>query len=1014
MAIQPNLTGPGGVRGTPAAAPVRPGEVSGVGDRYEGSRPAVLPSRPGALPASAEPALGPGVFRDPARWEALQSRRRQLGEAQEGSHVRLLEHDKQVAQDLESRIQEVRGQAQQQFDQIASQQLQVESDWKAQQKEFQGGWKAQKAAQSAQFERTFQAQAAIDAAFPARDGKSTSGQISRLRELDKMIADPKWKGNRETLEQVRREVSGDLSGRGVHLPSAKELENPPKGNKGLVARWFGEENKLKQADNFPRTKKDQQSWLEARGRERDQALTELQSRAGQVQAGLSAREKTLREQAQSSRSQEKQALIQELSAEVGQLSQVKSDELRPEVLKSQAFARVSPENLKIEGNRLVGKSESGTVTLHRDPQGTLVAESTSPKETALSKIVSAPDGSWTEQSKVQSVPPGTMEETSRRGSDGRESRSRLERSGVNEKRTTQEFKDGLETSSSLQVLENGRTVRSEDRQISRSEGRVETSIRREEGGRKSQSREVVHADGLKTRQETTQDGLRTVVRQNLERPDGTSQGSESTTTRRENGEVVISTIDRKNGREIGRVEEKTGPITADPDVEGLGWIGSHNPQDLVERLGDEGSLRAERTVRQVTADGKTTSTEMIRLKSGDGQRDLLETKNPHGSSVWEYRQKHDGRWDSQIFFQGSSDTITTKNSQEAGWMVERTHQDLSSMDPAKRSEIANLTERTTRSREDARLSDVRQALSSTRPPLNSIEKSEGFRRFTELAGEGPFKVVVADSQERFANGKAMDNAHLVVEGPNGLRLVVQADPDTGSVASQVENGKSPELGSLRSVVTAQGERYEVTPDGNAFRITVDGKVSVLEGEEWKKADARYIGKSVGTALKTIPPNLKTPGGLWRASAGLNFGKIFTGLGALSMGADLLAGDFERAGRRAADLGVGSAALIQKAEAVALAKGSSLGGGAWMARAGKTLGAAGVLGGGAFAIYDLAQGEYTHATLGAVATGGSALALWGTASWAGPVGWGAAALATAGTLAYDYNESTRVADFQLPE
>ncbi len=75
---------------------------------------------------------------------------------------------------------------------------------------------------------------------------------------------------------------------------------------------------------------------------------------------------------------------------------------------------------------------------------------------------------------------------------------------------------------------------------------------------------------------------------------------------------------------------------------------------------------------------------------------------------------------------------------------------------------------------------------------------------------------------------------------------------------------------------------------------------------------------------------------------------------------------------------------------------------------RALGAAGLAFQGYGVVDDALNGRELRAVAGAVGVGGTAVALFGSSSWAGPVGWGLAAAGTAGTLAWDYNDATRVA------
>ncbi len=68
--------------------------------------------------------------------------------------------------------------------------------------------------------------------------------------------------------------------------------------------------------------------------------------------------------------------------------------------------------------------------------------------------------------------------------------------------------------------------------------------------------------------------------------------------------------------------------------------------------------------------------------------------------------------------------------------------------------------------------------------------------------------------------------------------------------------------------------------------------------------------------------------------------------------------------------------------------------------GKLLGGVGLVFGAVGVLNDLGEGDLAQAGLGTLAVGGTALALFGSASWAGPVGWAVAAFATAGSLGLD--------------
>lgn len=421
-------------------------------------------------------------------------------------------------------------------------------------------------------------------------------------------------------------------------------------------------------------------------------------------------------------------------------------------------------------------------------------------------------------------------------------------------------------------------------------------------------------------------------------------------------------------------------------------------------LGPASELKAERCLRTVTANGKSDTTEMIRAKGRYQGREaeLIETKNPVGASVWEFRQRNSlGEWDSQIFFQGSADTIVSKSSQDsAGWTVHTRQQNLASTELAKKGEMASLATEEQRVKERATWADLDQALVG----MESAKQGEAYRQFRQASGNGPLKILQGKSNQEFTDGKKSNSASLIVENAHGQRWTLLSDD---VLAQEFKDGSQ----RMCSVTSNDGERLEVSKEGTAIRFRKDGQCQILEGEEWKPYKATGLTKPAANTWKAVKPKADygSMAGLEKAEGGLKLGKALVGLGAFTMSLDLINGRWESAGRKAADVSVGVSGLMRGSQSIA--QRSAVG---WsrLSNTGRLLGRVGLAGGALFAVSDIAQGEYTKGSLGAAATAGTAYAMWGTASCAGPVGWGVAAVATAGTFLYDYDSSTSVANFQL--
>lgn len=519
----------------------------------------------------------------------------------------------------------------------------------------------------------------------------------------------------------------------------------------------------------------------------------------------------------------------------------------------------------------------------------------------------------------------------------------------------------------------------------------------------------------RTSVETERDGVKTTL-------DTTRTNSQVVEVETKEGHGETTIIQKVDGKLVSRTER--WPITPNPDVDGLdSRIFSHNPQKLVERLGDENSLRGgSENVRSFDAQGALTQNKTTtKLISHDGKKELLQT-SARGGDLWELREKNeDGTWNSQTFFQGTRDTIVKKERIEGEFHVQEERSNTEEL--AKKNNIPSKSHGTQHASEAATVASVTKLLANHR--MGAVQNDEGYQKFLQAHGDGKLKVLVSAGSSTL-HGKERLSGNLLLESADGSRLlaVYDAEKETYVVSQQPRGSEGPTRvrflrGPDHLEIGANGSMRERIGSGGEWRELALNSVEAAQLSKDRFNDAR----SASDILHRIAKSKKETGALlqftdaaatgrWSNFISGGAGSAAAALQGLSLAANWANGDIEGAVSSGGKLGTNVAEVIKLSNDNAWKAAATGGRAGWLARSGRVLGFAGMVVGAAEAGKDLSEGKYVGGGLKVAATTGGAYALLGASSFAGPVGWGIAGGATLAGLAWDHNEETKIADLAL--
>ena len=488
------------------------------------------------------------------------------------------------------------------------------------------------------------------------------------------------------------------------------------------------------------------------------------------------------------------------------------------------------------------------------------------------------------------------------------------------------------------------------------------------------------------------------------------------------------------------------------NVEGASWLWKHSPQNLRNAIGDDatyGTYSETTTVREPGKSAETTSQmERERWTSADGRRTLDAQRGQKGMpDTWTYTTKDGDKTRSQTFIRGSEDTsISESYTDKDGFQVTKTTEDFRDM--AEKVKEASGGDMAATGHTIQKLMDVASVedlnkLIKDHPELKEITESDNFKRFLDQVGDGKFSLAFQDSEQTLTDGKESFTTSLNATAADGTSLTYVSGQEGGGVQYHQPGEKGEEAFTATTLFDDRGNRLESASDGSASLVSFKGARQILKDAEtvgtaaWRGPRALAhvpemigdltkmgkIGKSgrLMTALGNLDNQFQTNfgKGLDKVALGLNafhtvssayqgkWGEAAGGLAGTATGIGAIAGHYGqgwKAGQYVDKLGK---------TANMWDEGATLAGVSRTAQIGKALGAAGAVYQLGTGIYDITQERYARGALGIAGAGGTALAIWGGASWAGPVGWGLAAVATAGIYTIDYVDGNAIAEPQIP-
>jgi hypothetical protein len=523
-----------------------------------------------------------------------------------------------------------------------------------------------------------------------------------------------------------------------------------------------------------------------------------------------------------------------------------------------------------------------------------------------------------------------------------------------------------------------------------------------------------------------------------------------------------NTVTKADGTKISNSEDyHTSSWDNKKNVEGASWLWKDSPQNLRNAIGDDatyGTLTRTSSISVPGQETQTSKTESERWTSSDGKRTLEAQRGQEGlPDTWTFSNKKGDETHSQTFIRGTEDTSISHQFKDSdGFQVNETSEDFretaGQIKEHTGKDTAESGHTTTRTKEEASMKDL-EKLAKENPELAEFMKSSDFQKFRDAVGDEKFALAVRESQQTLTNGKEQEDYQLSAMGPDGHNLVIMGNGENGGMRFS-EPGED----GYKGVTLLDG-------GGNRMEAGNDGHMSVFDSKGIKKftkdlkkfTDAPgKIPHGIRGLAKEIPHDLSKLKtfqklGLFQGAKSTDemgdfmsamkkydsthsatFGRAVDMLGAGLSAYDTYnkasEGDWGGASKSVAsgfrDIGGLSKATGQGFRAANYVDEAGEAVKAWhpdailkntskVGQFGKALGVAGAVYQAGEGVYDISQGRYARGGLGVAAAGGTALAIWGGASWAGPVGWGVAAAATAGIYTIDYVDSNAIAPPEIP-
>ncbi|MCA9792843.1 MAG: hypothetical protein KC910_13645 [Candidatus Eremiobacteraeota bacterium] len=297
-----------------------------------------------------------------------------------------------------------------------------------------------------------------------------------------------------------------------------------------------------------------------------------------------------------------------------------------------------------------------------------------------------------------------------------------------------------------------------------------------------------------------------------------------------------------DGNPTQRISESLRQTEVDRDVAGLGILDGliRNPQGLINSLG-EGPLTQTETKQKIETFGPDGAPQEVtrNLTSwDDGQGTQVTRVEQEGQATqWKVVKHEDGREVSQTFVEGSEDTtISETYVDEDGFEVQ--HVQSTTPDLAEQVGAPQASDTVVRVKQDARADDVRKILGD-----DAFDKLSP--RVRELIEAGQFQLTELDSRQDYQDHR-QDVHALVLAGPDGQRLALDCDPESGDWSESSPPGFD----------QAGLDRPEEAPHSGSSSARADAILAIFGGTAWDKltgsASLARQGGGLISVLATTP------------------------------------------------------------------------------------------------------------------------------------------------------------------
>lgn len=508
---------------------------------------------------------------------------------------------------------------------------------------------------------------------------------------------------------------------------------------------------------------------------------------------------------------------------------------------------------------------------------------------------------------------------------------------------------------------------------------------------------------------------------------------------------VRTNVDAEGRKVTSSKHFSSQPWNNKTNVEGASWLWKHSPQNLRNAIGDNATFGQYTEKTRVEEPGKEPTTQKLetsRWTSADGKRSLDVERRRGLPDAWTYTNNKNGVKHSQTFYHGTEDNVIKKEYVDSnGFTVTKTNEDYETMSnkiaektgeprPESGDSIVKVKDKATR--EDL------ERLIRQHPELKKVVDSDNYQKFLDAVGDGKFSLAFNDSEQTLTDGKEVYATSLTAVAPDGTKIFFMDGNEGAGLEMTSKDGQN-----SMTLYDARGNRLESCEKTGVILVDAKGVRQILKDTEnlgtlaWRgpraigglaqmARDLTGLGKGGRTGrLMTALGNLDNK---FNTNFGRGLDKFALGLNAFHTVNSAMHGDWGKAASglasTATDIGALSAHYGQGFRAGSYVdkfgktanmwdEGATLTGVSRAAQLGKALGVAGA----AYQLYtsyqDFNNGRHLRGGLGLAGAGGTALAIWGGTSWAGPVGWGVAAVATVGICTVDYVDANKIADPEIP-